>query len=81
MTQLLARALQAAGGGFPVAPMGRMGEPAGGVFDYVVVVLAVIVVIVTTVLTVWWLIWPGEDAPDHIKRLILEDECSPRRDR
>ncbi len=60
--------------------MGRMGEPAGGVFDYVVVVLAVIVVIVTTVLTVRWLIWPGEDAPDHIKRLILDDEWSPPRD-
>jgi hypothetical protein len=39
-----------------------------------VVVLAILVVVITTVLTVRRLIRPGEDAPDHIKRLILEDE-------
>jgi hypothetical protein len=61
--------------------MGRMGEPASGIFDYAVVVLAVVLVVITTVLTVRWLIRPGEDAPDHIKRLILDDEWPPRRNR
>jgi hypothetical protein len=62
------------GTGYSTSPMGRMGETAGGMLDYLIVLAAIIAVVISTTLMVWWLIRPGEDAPDHIKRLILEDE-------
>ena len=66
-------ALQAATGSeFSVAPMGRMGEPASGIIDYVIVGSALVAVVVTTVLMVRGLVRPGEQAPHHIKRVILD---------
>lgn len=64
--------------GYPTATMGRMGEPPNGPLDYVIVAVAVVVVVVTAIQTIRWLIAPGEDAPDHIKRVILDDEPAPR---
>jgi hypothetical protein len=61
------------GSGYSTSPMGRMGETAGGMLDYLIVLAAIIAVVISTTLMVRWLIRPGEDAPDHIKRLILDD--------
>jgi hypothetical protein len=59
---------------YSVSPMGRMGEHAGGLLDYLIVLVAIITVIISIVLMVRWLAHPGEDAPDHIKRLILQND-------
>jgi hypothetical protein len=64
-------------GGYSTNPMGRMGEAPGGVLDYLLVAVAIIAVIISIALMVWWLFRPGEDAPDHIKRLILDDTPLP----
>jgi hypothetical protein len=56
------------------SPMGRMGEPPKGAFDYVIVAVAVVVVALTAVQTIRRLIHPGETAPDHIKRTVLRDD-------
>ena len=69
----------ATGSDFSVAPMGRMGEPASGIVDYVIVGSALIAVLVTTVLMVRGLVRPGEQSPHHIKRVIL-DSTAPRAD-
>ena len=61
-------------GAYSTAPMGRMGEPPKGAFDYVIVAIAVVFVAATAIQTVRWLIHPGEDAPDHIKRTVLRDD-------
>lgn len=61
-------------GGYSTAPMGRMGEPPGGPIDYLIVLIAVLAVVVSTVQTIRWLLRPGEDAPDHIKRTVLDDD-------
>jgi hypothetical protein len=68
---------------FSVSPMGRMGEHAGGLLDYFIVLVAIVVVIISTTLMVARLIRPGEDAPDHIKRSILDDPypAAPTTDR
>jgi hypothetical protein len=60
--------------GYSTAPMGRMGEPPKGAFDYVIVAIAVVFVAATAIQTVRRLIRPGEDAPDHIKRTVLRDD-------
>ena len=60
--------------GYSVEPMGRMGEQPNRLVDYAIVVIAVIVVLVTIMQTVRLLVWPGESAPDHIKRLILDED-------
>jgi hypothetical protein len=65
-------------GAYPTAPMGRMGEPPGGPLDYVIVAVAMLVVVLTAIQTIRWLVAPGENAPDHIKRVILDDEPAPR---
>ena len=62
-------------GGYPTDPMGRMGEPPSGPLDYVIVLIALITVIISTVLTVRALIHPGEQARNHIKRVILDDDA------
>ena len=64
-------------GGYSTNPMGRMGEAPGGILDYMLVAVAIIAVIISIALMVWWLLRPGEDAPDHIKRLILDDSPLP----
>jgi hypothetical protein len=58
---------------YALHPMGRMGEAASGIIDYVIVLVAIVTVVISIVLMIRWLIHPGEDAPTHIKRLILED--------
>jgi hypothetical protein len=76
----IATALQAAAGSdFSVDPMGRMGEPASGIVDYMIVGAALVAVLVTMVLMVRGLVHPGERAPHHIKRVIL-DGATPRPD-
>jgi hypothetical protein len=61
---------------YAVSPMGRMGETAGGMLDYLIVLVAIITVILSIILMIRWLAHPGEDAPDHIKRLILTDDST-----
>jgi hypothetical protein len=70
---ILLQAAQDTAHAYAVSPMGRMGEKASGIIDYVIVLTALIAVVISTVLMVRWLVRPGEDAPDHIKRLILDD--------
>jgi hypothetical protein len=62
---------------YAVSPMGRMGETASGLLDYLIVLVATVTVILSIILMVRWLAHPGEDAPDHIKRLILSDDPPP----
>jgi hypothetical protein len=61
-------------GGYSTSPMGRMGEPPSGPLDYVIVAIAVVLVAAAAIQTVRRLIRPGEDAPDHIKRTVLQDD-------
>lgn len=50
------------------------GAGPSGPMDMVLVWLMVAVVIITLYLSLKWLIKPGEKAPDHIKRFILNNE-------
>jgi hypothetical protein len=68
--------------GYALSPMGRMGEPPGGILDYLIVGAAIIAVIVSAVFMIRRLVRPGEQAPDHIKRIILDDASArPTADR
>jgi hypothetical protein len=44
-----------------------------GIWDYFVVAVAVIAVAVALFLAAKYLIAPGEESPDHIKRKILDE--------
>ena len=46
----------------------------GGNWDYVIVAIAVVIVLFTLFFSVKWLIRPGEQSQNHIKRLILNNE-------
>lgn len=46
-----------------------------GQWETVVVVAAGVVVAVVFTLAIKMLLWPGERAPDHIKRAILDDSA------
>ncbi len=50
------------------------GAGPGGNWDYVIVAIAVAIVLFTLFFSVKWLIRPGEQSQNHIKRLILNNE-------
>lgn len=49
------------------------------VWEWALVVCAVLILVWVLYLGVKYTFWPGEDAPDHIKRKILEGDAPPRR--
>lgn len=50
------------------------GAGPNGNWDYVIVFIAVIIVLFTLFFSVKWLIRPGENSQNHIKRLVLNNE-------
>jgi hypothetical protein len=50
------------------------GAGPSGKWDYFIVWVAVIIVMFTLFYSVKWLIRPGEQSPEHIKRMILNPE-------
>jgi hypothetical protein len=58
---------------YALSPMGRMGESATGALDYAIVLVACVAVVLSVALMILWLIRPGEDSPNHIKRQILRE--------
>ena len=56
----------------------RHGRPPASPVEYVLAGIAALAAAYALVLAVRWTIHPGEDSPDHIKRVILEDEPAPR---
>lgn len=47
----------------------------GGIGDYIIVAIAVLILIAAVVLCIKFFLKPGETEKNHIKRVVLDDEC------
>ncbi|MFH5833401.1 hypothetical protein ACG2F4_15755 [Halalkalibaculum sp. DA3122] len=61
---------------FSTSSEGREYAPPDGPLYYLVLIISSLIVIGVVYYTVKWLIWPGEQSEDHIKRKILEDQSN-----
>ncbi len=59
---------------FSTSVEGRAYNPPDSLLYYAILTVCTIIVLATTVYSIKWLIRPGEQAEDHIKRIILDTD-------